>query len=95
MTHAWDVVGIGANSVDFVHLLPGYPQPFGSFAKMKIERQEILCGGQTATAMCACARLATAARLPESSVIEKVLNRYTLTTIHWRCGRLPRRTGIH
>lgn len=53
----WDVVGIGANSVDYVHLLPGYPQPFGSFAKMKIERQEILCGGQMATAMCACARL--------------------------------------
>ena len=51
----WDVVGVGANSVDFVHLLPGYPQPFGSFAKMKIQRQEILCGGQMATAMSACA----------------------------------------
>jgi sugar/nucleoside kinase (ribokinase family) len=53
-TH-FDVVGIGANSVDFVHLLPGYPQPFGSFAKMKIQRLEILCGGQMATAMSACA----------------------------------------
>ena len=51
----WDVVGVGANSVDFVHLLPGYPQPFGSFAKMKIQRLEILCGGQMATAMSACA----------------------------------------
>ena len=58
----WDVVGVGANSVDYVHLLPGYPQPFGSFAKMKIERQEILCGGQMATAMCACARLGLRAR---------------------------------
>ena len=55
MSDLWDVVGIGANSVDFVHLLPGYPQPFGSFAKMKIQRQEILCGGQMATAMSACA----------------------------------------
>lgn len=54
--HDWDVIGVGANSVDYVHLLPGYPQPFGSFAKMKIERQEILCGGQMATAMSACAR---------------------------------------
>ena len=62
MAQEWDVVGIGANSVDFVHLLPGYPQPFGSFAKMKIDRQEILCGGQTATAMCACARLGLRAR---------------------------------
>ncbi len=58
----WDVVGIGANSVDFVHLLPGYPQPFGSFAKMKIQRQEILCGGQMATAMSACARLGLRAK---------------------------------
>ena len=61
-TPAWDVVGVGANSVDYVHLLPGYPQPFGTFAKMKIERQEILCGGQMATAMCACARLGLRAR---------------------------------
>jgi hypothetical protein len=60
----WDVVGLGANSVDFVTLLPGYPQPFGSFAKMRIEKQEILCGGQTATAMCACAKLGL--RVPAS-----------------------------
>jgi sulfofructose kinase len=59
---AWDVVGVGANSVDYVHLLPGYPQPFGTFAKMKIERQEILCGGQMATAMCTCASLGLRAR---------------------------------
>lgn len=58
----WDVVGLGANSVDFVHLLPGYPQPFGSFAKMKIQKQDILCGGQTATAMCACASLGLRAK---------------------------------
>jgi sulfofructose kinase len=58
----WDVVGLGANSVDFVTLLPGYPQPFGSFAKMRIEKQEILCGGQTATAMCACAKLGLRAK---------------------------------
>ena len=60
--YASDVVGLGANSVDYVRLLPGYPQPFGSYAKMKIERQEVLCGGQTATAMCACARLGLRAR---------------------------------
>jgi sugar/nucleoside kinase (ribokinase family) len=58
----FDVVGNGANSVDFVHLLPGYPQPFGSFAKMKIQRQEILCGGQMATAMSACASLGLRAK---------------------------------
>lgn len=59
---AWDVVGLGANSVDYVNLLPGYPQPFGSFAKMRIRRQEILCGGQTATAMATCASLGLRAK---------------------------------
>jgi sulfofructose kinase len=53
----WDVVGVGANSVDFVNLLPGYPQPFGSFAKMQIRDRRVLCGGQMATAICTCASL--------------------------------------
>ncbi len=53
----WDVIGVGANSVDFVNLLPGYPQPFGAFAKMQIRDRRVLCGGQTATAMCTCASL--------------------------------------
>ena len=55
-------VGIGANSVDFVNLLPGYPQPIGPFAKMRIREQHILCGGQMATAMCACASLGLRAK---------------------------------
>ena len=52
-----DVVGVGANSVDFVNLLPHYPQPQGPWAKMRIRRQTACCGGQTATAMAACAAL--------------------------------------
>lgn len=58
----WDVVGVGANSVDYVHILPELPQLSGAGAKVKIERQEILCGGQMATAMCACARLGLRAK---------------------------------
>ncbi len=58
----WDVVGVGANSVDFVHLLPGPPQSRGAGAKMKIRRQHILCGGQMVTAMCACAKLGLRAK---------------------------------
>ena len=53
----YDVVGIGANSVDFVNLLPGYPQQQGSFAKMKIREQTICLGGQMATALATCASL--------------------------------------
>jgi sulfofructose kinase len=58
----WDVVGIGENSVDFVNLLPGYPQPYGPSAKMRIRERRVLCGGQMATAMCACASLGLRAK---------------------------------
>jgi len=53
----WDVVGLGANSVDYVNLLPAVPQPQGPNAKMRIRRQIISCGGQMTTAMACCARL--------------------------------------
>jgi sulfofructose kinase len=58
----FDVVGIGANSVDFVNLLPGYPQPQGSFAKMRIREQSICLGGQMATALATCASLGLKAK---------------------------------
>jgi sulfofructose kinase len=58
----WDVVGIGENSVDSVNLLPGYPQPYGPAAKMRIRERRVLCGGQMATAMCACASLGLRAK---------------------------------
>ena len=58
----WDVIGIGENSVDSVNLLPGYPQPYGPAAKMRIRERRILCGGQMATAMCACASLGLKAK---------------------------------
>ena len=58
----WDVIGIGENSVDFVNLLPGYPEPHGPAAKMRIRERHVLCGGQMATAMCACASLGLRAK---------------------------------
>jgi|KBSMisStaDraftv2_1062788.scaffolds.fasta_scaffold225544_1 sulfofructose kinase len=53
----FDVVGIGATSVDFVYLLPAYPAPTASLAKMRISRHFVSCGGQVATALATCARL--------------------------------------
>jgi sulfofructose kinase len=52
----WDVVGLGANSVDFVHVVPTFPTPEGWHSKMRVSRRLVSCGGQTATAMAACAR---------------------------------------
>ena len=57
-----DVVGVGANSVDYVNRIPSYPSPNGSFSKMRIQEQAICCGGQTATALSTCVSLGLTAR---------------------------------
>jgi sulfofructose kinase len=54
---AFDVIGIGATSVDFVYVLPAYPAPTASLAKMQISRHFVSCGGQMATALATCARM--------------------------------------
>jgi sugar/nucleoside kinase (ribokinase family) len=51
---AFDVVGLGLNSVDLVAVVPGHPPPN---SKQRLERFERMPGGQTATALCVCARL--------------------------------------
>jgi sulfofructose kinase len=53
----WDVVGLGANSVDTVTLLPASPEPHGPRAKLRILRQTVCAGGQVATALATCARM--------------------------------------
>ena len=58
----WDVVGIGANSVDYVYRLPAYPEPDGPNAKMRISNHSISCGGQMATALSTCAALGLRAK---------------------------------
>jgi len=52
-----DVLGVGANSIDFVYTLPHYPQPDGSLSKLRIASTQRSPGGQTATVLCACASL--------------------------------------
>ena len=59
---SWDVVGVGGNAVDYVYTLPAYPEPHGPNAKIRINRQYILCGGQMATALCTCASLGLRAK---------------------------------
>ena len=53
----FDVVGVGANSVDYVYRLPEFPKPDRPTAKLRIAHHAITCGGQTATALCTCAAL--------------------------------------
>ncbi|MFN8060515.1 MAG: carbohydrate kinase family protein [Vicinamibacterales bacterium] len=54
---AFDVIGIGAACVDIVSVVPELPETSGPRSKVRIESQTTRCGGQTATAMVACARL--------------------------------------
>jgi len=51
----FDVVGIGASSVDYVYRLPSAPQFHGPASKMHLLGHAVSCGGQVATAMAACA----------------------------------------
>ncbi|MFM8533505.1 MAG: carbohydrate kinase family protein [Acidimicrobiia bacterium] len=51
----WDVLGVGCNSVDYVYRLPASPRADSPTAKLRITSHGVMCGGQTATAMAACA----------------------------------------
>jgi sulfofructose kinase len=51
------VVGIGANSIDFVYRLPAYPRPDSPFAKLPISQHLTSCGGQVTTALATCAAM--------------------------------------
>ena len=58
----FDVVGVGANSVDYVYRLPEFPHPDTQAAKLRITHHVVLCGGQTTTALCTCAAMGLRAR---------------------------------
>lgn len=49
-----DVAGVGANSVDRVVVLPAGVHTVGPSGKIPIVERHLLCGGQTATLLCAC-----------------------------------------
>jgi sugar/nucleoside kinase (ribokinase family) len=59
---SFDVLGIGANSVDYVYRLPAYPERDGPNAKMRISSHSLCCGGQVATALCTCAAMGLRAK---------------------------------
>jgi sulfofructose kinase len=58
----WDLVGLGANSIDFVSVVPAFPRPEGWHSKMRIRRHLVSPGGQAATTVAACARFGLRAK---------------------------------
>ena len=53
----WDVLGVGCNSVDYAYRVPAAPVADSPTAKLRITSHTMSYGGQTATAMAACAAL--------------------------------------
>lgn len=49
------IVGLGANSVDFVCVAPAAPAASGPLSKLRLEHHRSSCGGQVATTLAACA----------------------------------------
>ena len=58
----FDVIGVGANSVDHVYRLPEFPKPDSPASKLRIAHHAITPGGQTATTLCTCAAMGLRAR---------------------------------
>lgn len=54
---AWDVVGVGANSIDYVLILPDKVPSLSLSTKIRLRAQSVRCGGQTATTLATCAAL--------------------------------------
>ena len=58
----WDVVGVGANSVDYVYRLPAAPATEGQHAKLRVDSHTVSCGGQVTTALSAAAAMGLRAK---------------------------------
>ena len=57
MPLVFDVVGVGANSIDYVYRLPSHPLPASPTSKLRISHHLISPGGQTTTTLCTCAAM--------------------------------------
>jgi sugar/nucleoside kinase (ribokinase family) len=58
----WDVVGVGANSVDYVYRLPAAPATKGQHAKLRVDSHTVFCGGQVTTALSTAAAMGLRAK---------------------------------
>jgi sugar/nucleoside kinase (ribokinase family) len=78
MTARFDVLGLGCVAVDDLLYVPAYPPPD---SKVQVSRRERQCGGLTATALVAAARLGStccyAATLGQDDLSAWVVNRLT------------------
>ncbi len=97
MTPTFDVLGLGCVAIDELLYVPFYPAPD---TKMQVRRRERQCGGLTATALVAAARLGSrcgfAGVLGEDELSRLVLTRFGEAGIDTRhVRRRPEARPIH
>ena len=97
----FDVVGLGENSVDLVLSVPEPPTIAGAASKQRILDREVRCGGQTATAVTAAARLGLRAAYvgafghdEYSTVIRSSLKRDGIDVSHAQVCEVPNRYAV-
>ena len=94
----FDVVGLGESSLDFVAVVSG---PLAPDSKWPLDRFDVMPGGQTATALVACARLGHLTRYvgalgkdDAGTAIERALsNEGVDVAVQWRPG-VPSRVAV-
>jgi sugar/nucleoside kinase (ribokinase family) len=100
-TPRFDIVGLGENSVDLVLSVPEPPTIAGAANKVRILDREVRCGGQTATAVTAAARLGLRAAYvgafghdEYSTVIRSSLKRDGIDVSHAQVREAPNRYAV-
>ena len=88
-TVRWDVIGVGANSIDHVLILSQSLRSLGVSTKIPLRSQSVRCGGQTVTTLGTCAALGlktkyvgTVGRDESGRRLREVLSRRGIDTAH-------------
>ena len=94
----FDVVGLGESSLDFVAVVSG---PLAPDSKWPLDRFEVMPGGQTATALVACARLGHRTRYvgalgtdDAGTAIERALSKEGVDVAAERRAGVPSRVAV-
>lgn len=98
MNAAWDVVGIGENSVDEVYVLPG---PVAPNVKAETRSRQVRFGGQVATTLCTCAAfglraayVGTLGHDEAAARLRRVLEQRGVDLTHTRERPVPNRQAL-
>jgi sulfofructose kinase len=97
----FDVVGVGANSLDEVLVTSSDLLAAVSSGKAPVEARHVFCGGQTATAMCACAMFGLKTSYigvfgsdENARIVRRALDDRNVDTSHSIAAKGPNRSAV-